>query len=139
MAYTLLPPSSLAARQQFNASAWRGTPLPRWLASCMLTFCGASGCVVALRLPDVQLGRKGLCLLLVLAPQLLGSCDSVGSAELLAWLLLSNVEARPLHIENGTAAVEVSRDIQWACGSAQQDGDQPAHDHHRQQDADCLG
>jgi hypothetical protein len=61
------------------------------------TFCGARGCVVALRLP--QLGRKGFCLLLVLGPLLLlGSCDSVERLELLAaWLLLlSNVDGRPL-------------------------------------------
>lgn len=68
-----------------------------WLKSCMPTFCGASGAVVALRLPEAQLGMKGFCMLLVLAPLLLGSCDSVGSAELLAWLLLSKVAGRPLH------------------------------------------
>jgi hypothetical protein len=62
-----------------------------------LTFWGASGCVVALRLPDAKLGRKGLGLLLVLALLLLGSCDSVCRAVLLAaWLLLSNVDGNPL-------------------------------------------
>lgn len=81
-----------------------GETVSRFFNLSPLTFCGASGCVVALRLPDAQLGRKGLLilplLLLLLVP---GSCDA-DSAEtapelLAAWLLLlllSNVEGRPL-------------------------------------------
>jgi len=59
-----------------------------------LTFCGASGSVVALRLPETQLGKKGLCLLLLL-PLLLGSCGSAARPEVLV-PLLSKVAGRPL-------------------------------------------